>query len=108
MDECLLSFSGLLPVLALANRAGLRRPSRAVIPCKTSKIKSEMNPGLEGHLNHCGMTASADCIDDLDMIRGPQYLEDHEQASTHASRADWVARPTGSPAVAAEPSLGRA
>ena len=70
-DEAnLVSFAGLAPVLALAERAGLSELVVERVQFKTTKLASAgANPAgkLTGII--AGMAAGADCIDDLDVIR---------------------------------------
>ena len=70
-DEAnLVSFAGLAPVLALAERAGLSGLVVERVQFKTTKLASAgANPAgkLTGII--AGMAAGADCIDDLDVIR---------------------------------------
>lgn len=71
-DANLVSFAGLAPVLALAERAGLSEliAEKARIDAEATKVKSAgVEPRRETHPIIAGMTCGADSIDDLDMIR---------------------------------------
>ena len=72
-DEAhLVSFAGLVPVLALAERAGLSQliSERVRIAPGTMKVRSAgVNPAGKVTSVIAGMAAGADCIDDLEMIR---------------------------------------
>ena len=72
-DEAnLVSFAGLAPLLALAERAGLSEliSERVKIDPTTTKVKSAgVNPAGKLTSIIAGMACGADCIDDLDVIR---------------------------------------
>ncbi len=69
-DENLVSCAGLVPVLALAERAGLSELIRDRVTFQASKVKSAgVNPAGKITSIVAGMAAGADCIDDLDVIR---------------------------------------
>jgi hypothetical protein len=69
-DEDLVSCAGLVPVMALAERAGLSDLLAERVKFKTSKVKSAgVNPAGKLTSIIAGMAAGADCIDDLDVIR---------------------------------------
>lgn len=69
-DANLVSYSGLIPVMALAEQAGLSELIGQRVRFKTSKIPSAgVNPAGKLTSIVAGMAAGADCIDDLDVIR---------------------------------------
>ncbi|MGI8682368.1 MAG: IS1380 family transposase [Mycobacteriales bacterium] len=69
-DEHLVSFAGLVPVMALAEQAGLSELISAKVAIKQTKVKSAaVNPAGKLTSIIAGMAAGADCIDDLDVIR---------------------------------------
>ena len=71
-DDNLVSYAGLVPVLALAERAGLSEliSERVRIDPGTTRVKSAaVNPAGKLTCIIAGMAAGADCIDDLDVIR---------------------------------------
>jgi hypothetical protein len=70
-DDCsLVSCAGLVPVMALAERAGLSELVAQRVKFKTTKVKSAgVNPAGKLTSVIAGMAAGADCIDDLDVIR---------------------------------------
>jgi hypothetical protein len=69
-DENLVSCAGLVPVMALAERAGLSELITAKVSIKTTRVKSAAaNPAGKLTSIVAGMAAGADCIDDLDVIR---------------------------------------
>ena len=69
-DEDLVSCAGLVPVMALAERAGLSDLLAERVEFKTTKVKSAgVNPAGKLASVIAGMVAGADCIDDLDVIR---------------------------------------
>jgi len=69
-DEDLVSCAGLVPVMALAERAGLSDLLAERVEFKTTKVKSAgVNPAGKLTSIIAGMAAGADCIDDLDVIR---------------------------------------
>ncbi len=69
-DEQLVSFAGLVPVMGLAERAGLSELISAKVAIKQSRVKSAaVNPAGKLTSIIAGMAAGADCIDDLDVIR---------------------------------------
>jgi len=64
-----MSFAGLVPVLVLAERAGLSELIWAKVAIKQSRVKSAgVNPAGKLSSITAGMAAGADCIDDLDVI----------------------------------------
>jgi len=64
------SFAGLVPVMALAERAGLSELISAKVEIKQSRVKSAaVNPAGKLTCIIAGMAAGADSIDDLDVIR---------------------------------------
>ena len=71
MTTNLVSFAGLVPVLALAERAGLSE----LIGERVGSLRRDEGqvrrgePGREADLDHRGDGCGADCIDDLDVIR---------------------------------------
>ena len=66
----LVSCAGLVPVMALAERAGLSELITGRVQIKTSRVKSAgVNPAGKLTAIIAGMAAGADCIDDLDVIR---------------------------------------
>jgi hypothetical protein len=71
-DERLVSFAGLAPVMALAERAGLSEligERVAINPAATRVRSAAVNPAGKLTSIIAGMAAGADCIDDLDLIR---------------------------------------
>ena len=71
-DANLVSFAGLAPVMALAERAGLSEliGERVRIDPTATKVESAgANPAGKLTSIIAGMAAGADCIDDLDVIR---------------------------------------
>lgn len=69
-DEALVSFAGLIPVMALAEQAGLSRLVGERVRFKATKVKSAgANPAGKLTSVIAAMAAGADCIDDLDLIR---------------------------------------
>jgi len=69
-DGNLVSCAGLVPVLALAERAGLSELISDKVAINTTAVKSAgVNPAGKLTSIIAGMTAGADCIDDLDVIR---------------------------------------
>jgi len=69
-DEDLVSCAGLVPVMALAERAGLSDLLAERVEFKTTRVKSAgVNPAGKLTSVIAGMAAGADCIDDLDLIR---------------------------------------
>src|SRR6478735_5813509 len=65
-DPNLVSAAGLVPVLALANRAGLRRLADEHLTVPTDK---GANAGLKVSSLVAGMVAGADSIDDMALLR---------------------------------------
>jgi hypothetical protein len=69
-DENLVSFAGLAPVMALAERAGLSKLIDERVRFARSKVASAgVNPAGKITSIVAGMAAGADCIDDLDVVR---------------------------------------
>ena len=69
-DGSLVSYAGLVPVLGLAERAGLSELIEAKVSITQSRVKSAAaNPAGKLTSIIAGMAAGADCIDDLDLIR---------------------------------------
>jgi len=69
-DENLVSFAGLVPVMALAERAGLSELISAKVSIKETRVRSAaVNPAGKLSAIIAGMAAGADCIDDLDVVR---------------------------------------
>jgi hypothetical protein len=69
-DEALVSCAGLVPVMALAERAGLSKLIDERVAFKTARVASAgANPAGKLTSIIAGMAAGADCIDDLDLIR---------------------------------------
>ena len=71
-DANLVSFAGLAPLLALAERAGLSEliGERVWIDPTATKVESAgANPVGKLTSIIAGMAAGADCIDDLDVVR---------------------------------------
>lgn len=69
-DENLVSCAGLVPVMALAERAGLSELIRDKVAIRTSRVKSAgVNPAGKLTSIIAGMAAGADSIDDLEVIR---------------------------------------
>lgn len=69
-DENLVSFAGLVPVMALAERAGLSELIGQRVRFTTSKVQSAgVNPAGKVTSIVAGMAAGADSIDDLGLIR---------------------------------------
>jgi hypothetical protein len=69
-DQNLVSFAGLVPVMALAERAGLSELIAERVAITTTSVKSAgVNPAGKLTSIIAGMAAGADSIDDLDVIR---------------------------------------
>jgi Transposase DDE domain group 1 len=69
-DENLVSFAGLVPVMGLAERAGLAELIDGRVRFKASRVKSAgVNPAGKLTAVIAGMAAGADCIEDLNMLR---------------------------------------
>lgn len=69
-DEALVSCAGLVPVMALAERAGLSGLVSDRVSFKTSRVRSAgVNPAGKLTSVIAGMAAGADCIEDLEVIR---------------------------------------
>jgi len=69
-DEHLVSCAGLVPVLALAEQAGLSELVAERVGLGATRVVSAgVNPAGKVTSIIAGMAASADCIDDLDVIR---------------------------------------
>jgi hypothetical protein len=66
----LVSFAGLVPVMVLAERAGLSELIGERVRFRSTKVASAgVNPAGKLTSIVAGMVAGADCIDDLDVIR---------------------------------------
>jgi len=65
-DPNLVSFAGLAPTMALAQRAGL---GDLVADTLTLKAKGGVNAHVKVPALVAGMVAGADCIDDMDLLR---------------------------------------
>jgi hypothetical protein len=69
-DSNLVSFAGLAPVMALAERAGLSELVGERVRFRATAVKSAgVNPAGKLTSIIAGMAAGADCIDDLDVVR---------------------------------------
>ncbi len=69
-DASLVSCAGLVPVMGLAERAGLSELITARVAIKTTRVKSAaVNPAGKLTSIVAGMAAGADSIDDLEVIR---------------------------------------
>ncbi len=69
-DERLVSHAGLVPLMALAEHAGLSELISAKVAFKKTRVKSAgVNPAGKLSSVIAGMAAGADFIDDLDVIR---------------------------------------
>lgn len=69
-DEHLVSLAGLIPVMGLAERAGLSELIADKVAIKQTRVASAaVNPAGKLTSIVAGMAAGADCIDDLDVIR---------------------------------------
>jgi len=69
-DGQLVSCAGLVPVMGLAERAGLSELISAKVAFKETRVRSAaVNPAGKLTSIIAGMAAGADCIDDLDVIR---------------------------------------
>jgi hypothetical protein len=69
-DESLVSLAGLVPVLGLAERAGLSELIAAKVDLGATAVASAgVNPAGKLTAIVAGMSAGADSIDDLDVIR---------------------------------------
>jgi hypothetical protein len=69
-DEHLVSCAGLVPVMGLAEQTGLAELIGDRVVFKDSKVASAgVNPAGKLASVIAGMTAGADCIDDLDVLR---------------------------------------
>ena len=70
-EDNLVSCAGLVPVMALAEQTGLRRLLAEKVHITTPRIKSgSANPAPKLATLIAGMCAGADCIDDVDVLRG--------------------------------------
>ena len=65
-DPNLVSLAGLVPVMGLAERAGLEALVRGHV---TIAAPCGVNPGLKAGCLVAGMAAGADSIDDMDLLR---------------------------------------
>ncbi|HXL34282.1 MAG TPA: hypothetical protein VN953_05135 [Gemmatimonadales bacterium] len=69
-DTSLVSCAGLVPVMALAERAGLSELVAGRVAIKQTRVKSAaVNPAGKLSSIIAGMAAGGECIDDLDVIR---------------------------------------
>jgi hypothetical protein len=71
-DDNLVSFGGLVPVMALAEQAGLSQliaERVAINPGATRVCSAGVNPAGKLSSVIAGMAAGADSIDDLDVVR---------------------------------------
>jgi hypothetical protein len=69
-DDNLVSCAGLIPVMTLAQQTGLSRLLGAKVRIAASRIKSgAANPAPKLATLIAGMSAGADCIDDVDVLR---------------------------------------
>jgi hypothetical protein len=69
-ESNLVSFGGLVPTMALAERAGLSGLAEAKLSWKSSRVASATaNPAGKLTAVVAGMLAGADCIEDLDAVR---------------------------------------
>ena len=69
-DENLVSFAGLVPLMGLAERAGLSELIAGRVRFQASKVQSAgVNPAGKLTAIIAGMAAGADCIDDLNVLR---------------------------------------
>jgi hypothetical protein len=69
-DESLVSYAGLVPVMALAQQAGLSELISGRVAIGATRVKSAgANPAGKLTSIIAGMAAGADSIDDLDLIR---------------------------------------
>jgi hypothetical protein len=69
-DDNLVSFAGLVPVMTLAERAGLSELIGERVRFRSTKVASAgVNPAGKLTSIIAGMAAGADCIDELDVIR---------------------------------------
>lgn len=69
-DEHLVSFAGLVPVMALAERAGLSELVTDKVALTDTMVRSAgVNPAGKLSTVVAGMATGADCIDDLDAVR---------------------------------------
>jgi hypothetical protein len=69
-DENLVSCAGLVPVMALAEQAGLSVLIAERVAITTTKVRSAaVNPAGKVTSVIAGMAAGADSMDDLDVIR---------------------------------------
>jgi hypothetical protein len=69
-DENLVSYAGLVPVMALAEQAGLSQLIEERVAINATLVKSAgANPAGKLTSVIAGMAAGADSIDDLDLIR---------------------------------------
>jgi len=69
-DPNLVSYAGLAPVMALAERAGLSQLIGERVRFRTSRVASAgVNPAGKLTTVVAGMAAGADCIDDVDVLR---------------------------------------
>lgn len=69
-EENLVSSAGLVPVMGLAEKAGLSELIEAKVSMASTRVKSAaVNPAGKCTAVIAGMAAGADCIDDLDVVR---------------------------------------
>jgi hypothetical protein len=69
-EDSLVSCAGLVPVMTLAEQAGLARLLDEKVRISASRIKSgSANPAPKLATLIAGMCAGADCIDDIDVVR---------------------------------------
>lgn len=69
-DDNLVSYAGLVPVMALAERAGLSQLLGERVRFRSTRVASAgVNPAGKLTSIVAGMAAGADCIDDLDVVR---------------------------------------
>jgi hypothetical protein len=69
-DDHLVSYAGLVPVMALAKQTGLLRLLADKVHIAEPRIKSgSANPSPKLTTLIAGMCAGADCIDDVDVLR---------------------------------------
>src|SRR5829696_4805294 len=87
----MVSYAGLAPVLALAERAGLSELISDRVVFRTAKVKSAgVNPAGKLTSVIAGMAAGADSIDDLDVIGSGGPLSPHPLMGRRPAVGLWL------------------
>ena len=90
-DDNLVSCAGLVPVMALAETAGLSELIDQRVAINTTVVKSAgVNPAGKITSIIAGMAAGADCIDDLDQIRSGGMRRLFEQVYAPATLGQFL------------------